>query len=190
VTIAAVTAMMLGACSSSEPAPAAAPSATATVPKGFDVPPGVTLTKGGTGVKVGSPASVVYQLGDRGTSAITVTVSAVTKGEIKDFQFFSLDEATKRANPYYVTINVKNEGPAGLGGAALPIYAFDSTSTNLPANDIVGTFKPCQTPTLPESFLPGAVADICLVYLIPEGRTLTSINLQTGSTADAIRWTN
>lgn len=186
VALVAATTLAAG-CSSSEPA---APRSTATTaPKGIDLPAGVTLTKGGTsGLKVGTPATAVYQLGDRAASAVTVTIADVTKGTMEDFRFFSLDEATKKSTPYYVKVGVKNEGPAGLGGAALPIYALDSTRTSLPPNDIVGTFKPCPNPTLPESFLPGAAAELCLVYLIPEGRKLTAVTLQTGSTADAITW--
>ncbi len=186
--VAAVT-LPLAGCSSSEPPAPKSTGTTTPAPKELDLPAGVTLTKGGTsGLKVGTPATVVYQVGDRAASAVTVTIADVTKGSMEDFRFFSLDEATKKSTPYYVKVAVKNEGPAGLGGSALPIYAFDSTSTNLPPNDIVGTFKPCPNPTLPESFLPGAVADLCLVYLIPEGRTLKAVTLQTGSSADAVTW--
>jgi hypothetical protein len=184
--VALAVALVLTGCSSSEPDAPATP--TAPVPKGFDVPAGVTITKGGSTVKVGSPASVVYEMGDGATSAVTVLVTAIEPGTIEDFTFFSLDDAAKKSSPFYVKVNVKNEGPAGLGGAALPIFARDSTNTNLPASDIVGTFKPCPTPTVPASFLPGAVADVCLVYLVPEGRTLKAITLQTGTTEDAITW--
>ncbi len=160
------------------------------VPKGLEVPKGVTLTKGGATLTEGKPASVVYQVGDKAASVITVTVSSVRKGSIKeDFTFFSLDDETKESSPFYVDVTVKNEGPAGLGGAALPIFAHDSSNTNLPANDIVGTFKPCPDSTLPKSFLPGATADLCLVYLVPKGRALQSVDLQTGSAKDAITWT-
>jgi hypothetical protein len=160
------------------------------VPKGFDLPKGVTLTKGGTTLTEDKPASVIYQVGDKAASAITVTVSSVRKGSIKrDFAFFSLDAETKASSPFYVDVTVKNEGPAGLGGAALPIFAHDSSNTNLPANQIVGTFKPCPNPTLPKSFLPGATARLCLVYLVPKGKALQSVDLQTGSTKDAITWT-
>jgi hypothetical protein len=160
------------------------------VPKGFDVPDGVTLTKGGTKLTEDKPASVVYQVGDKAASAITVTVSSVRKGSIKrDFTFFSLDDETKASAPFYVDVTVKNEGPAGLGGAALPIFAHDSSNTNLPANQIVGTFKPCRNSTLPKSFLPGATAKLCLVYLVPKGKALQSVDLQTGSSQDAITWT-
>lgn len=159
------------------------------VPKGLEMPKGVTLTKGGTTLTEDKPASVVYQVGDKAASVITVTVSSVRKGSIKrDFAFFSLDDEAKTSSPFYVDVTVKNEGPAGLGGAALPIFAHDSSNTNLPANDIVGTFKPCRNSTLPKSFLPGATAKLCLVYLVPKGKALQSVDLQTGSTKDAITW--
>jgi hypothetical protein len=178
---------LVAACSSSSPDKK---STAVPVPKGFDVPAGVTLTKGGTRLTEGKPASVIYQVGDKAASAVTVTVDAVRKGSIKrDFTFFSLDAATKASTPFYVDVAVKNEGPAGLGGAALPIFAHDSSNTNLPANDIVGSFKPCRNSTLPKSFLPGATAKLCLVYLVPKGKALQSVDLQTGSTKDAITWT-
>lgn len=184
--VAVAAAIALTGCSSSEPDEK--PAATAVTPKGFDVPAGVTLTKGGTALAVGSPATVVDELAGQPASAVTVTVTKVKRGSIDDFTFFSLDEATKKSAPYYVTVNVRNEGPAGLGGSALPIYANDDTNTNLPASDIVGEFKPCPRSSLPDTFLPGAAADLCLVYLVPEGRTLNTIILQTGETKDAITW--
>ena len=182
-------ALGLGACSggSSDDADPKA-SATATAPKGFDVPAGVTLTDGGTSLAQGKPATVVYQVGDAAASAVTVTVTRVKKGSIDDFRFFSLDAETKKSAPYYVSVTVKNEGPAGLGGGALPVYAHDSSNTNLPANDIVGTFKPCRSSKLPKSFLPGSDAKLCLVYLVPKGRKLQSIALQTDAKAEPISW--
>ncbi|AWB92835.1 hypothetical protein C3E78_11825 [Aeromicrobium chenweiae] len=182
-------ALVLGGCSSdSEPDEKTKASDAVAVPKGFDVPAGVTLTPGGTKLAQGKPASVVQQVGDRAASAVTVTVARVKKGSMKDFQFFSLDAETKRSTPFYVTVKVKNEGPAGLGGAAVPIFAHDDSNTQLPANDIVGTFKPCPRSTLPKSFLPGASANLCLVYLLPRGRKLVSIDLQPGSAKDAVTW--
>jgi hypothetical protein len=182
-----VAALALGGCSSSsDPEPEPAP--TASVPAGFKVPAGVTLTPGGTTLTVGKPATVVHQVGDGAASAVTVAVTGIEPGSIDDFRFFSLDDVTKKSAPYYVTVTVTNVGPAGLGGAALPIFVRDSANTNLPANDIVGTFKPCPTATLPQTFLPAATASLCLVYLVPEGRTLESIVLQTGTADDAVSW--
>ena len=159
------------------------------VPKGFDVPAGVTLTPGGTKLTEDHSASVIYQVGTKATSAITVTVTQVAKGNIKDFRFFSLDAAAKASSPFYVSVTVKNEGPAGLGGVALPIYAHDSSNTIFPPNELVGTFRPCPNPSLPKSFLPGSTASLCLVYLVPKGKALQSVDLQTGSAHDAITWT-
>jgi hypothetical protein len=184
-TAVALTLVVLAACSSKakddEPA--------VPVPKGFDVPAGVKLTPGGTKLTEDHSASVIYQVGTKATSAITVTVSQVAKGNIKDFRFFSLDSATKKASPFYVTVTVKNEGPAGLGGVALPIYAHDSSNTIFPPNELVGKFKPCPQSALPKSFLPGSTAKLCLVYLVPKGKALQSVDLQTGSSKDAISWT-
>src|SRR5690606_15828626 len=116
-------------------------------PRGFDVPAGVTLTEGGTTLAVGEPASVVHEVVDGAASAVTVTVRKITKGSIKDFGLFSLDQQSKSSTPFYVRVTVTNEGPAGLGGAVLPIHAHDSRDTHLPASDIIGSFKPCASST-------------------------------------------
>lgn len=181
--------LLLAGCSGSEPAPRAS-AATSATPREVEPPAGVTLTAGGTALKVGQPASVVHRVGDSAASVVTVTVTGATKGSIDDFRYFSLDDASKASTPYYVKVAVKNEGPGGLGGAALPMFARDGAGTDIPANDIVGTFEPCPVRTLPESFLPGATAELCLVYLVPEGRKLRSVTLQTGTPEDAITWTS
>jgi hypothetical protein len=181
--------MVLAGCSSSRPASEPTATTAATASASFEPPSGVTITPGGTRLTVGEPATVVHQVADSASSAMTVTVSAVKRGSMKDFRYFSLDEATKKSRPYYVRATVKNDGPAGLGGASLPMVALDPASTRVAASDIVGTFEPCPASTLPESFLPGASADVCLVYLLPAGGTLTSVVLQTGTPKDAITWT-
>ena len=180
-------ALALGACSGGSSEGGATEDA--VVPKGFDVPDGVTLTKGGTTLSEDEPATIVYQVGERAASAVTVTVTEVAKGSIDDFRFFSLDAQSRKATPFYVTAKVTNEGPAGLGGAALPIYARDDSNVQLPASPVVGTFKPCSGSTLPKTFLTGASARLCLVYLVPKGRALVSVDLQPGAAKDAISWT-
>ena len=182
-------ALVAGGCSGDDDSDSSSSaSTTVPVPKGFDLPQGVTLTKGGTVLATGKPASVVYEPGDKATSAVTVNVKAVRKGAIKDFAFFSLDAKSKASTPYYVDVSVRNDGPAGLGGAALPLFAHDSANTIFPPNELVGTFRPCRNQTVPSSFLPGASASLCLVFLVPKGTTLQTVDLQTGSSQDAIRW--
>lgn len=175
--------LAIGGCSKPEKV------ATVAVPKGFDVPAGVTLTKGGTKLVKGDPASVIYQVADKTRSVITVAVTTVKKGNIKDFKFFSLDDAAKLATPFYVTATVTNVGPAGIGQAPVPLYAHDSNNTISLPNELVGNFTPCPSGTLPKSFLPGGSAKVCLVYLMSKGTTLVSVDLQTADQKDPISWT-
>lgn len=187
VLVALASALVLAGCDGSAPPPKAAVTTSAT-PRAIEPPAGVTLTPGGTALTVGQPASVVHRVGDSAASVITVTVAGATKGSIDDFRFFSLDDASKASTPYYVKVSVTNEGPGGLGGASLPMFARDETGADIPANDIVGTFDPCPVRTLPASFLPGASTELCLVYLVPAGRRLRGVALQTGTREDVITW--
>jgi hypothetical protein len=178
--------VVLAACSSGDDT---APKPRSDVPKGFDVPAGVTITEGGSTLALGKPASVVYQVEEGAASVVTVSVDAVKRGDIKkDFTFFSLDEKAKASTPYYVRLAVENNGPSGLGGVTVPVLAHTSSNTVFPPSELVGTFKPCPNPTLPKSFLENSKADLCLVFLLPKGEKLSTIDLQTGQEADAIHW--
>ncbi|MBK5218141.1 MAG: hypothetical protein JJE02_11200 [Propionibacteriales bacterium] len=158
------------------------------VPKGFDVPAGVTLTEVGTKLVKGDSASAVYQIADQTRSAITVSVTKVTKGDMADFTFFSLDDKSKKSTPYYINATIRNEGPAGLGGAPVPLYVHDSSDAISPPNEIVGNFEPCQNRSLPKSLLPKGSAKVCLVYLVPENTKLVSIDLQTADMDEPVSW--
>jgi len=165
------------------------PTATPSVPAGFEVPDGVSITEPGTERVAGESATVVYQVDEQAASAVTVTITDVRKGVIEDFRFFSLTPDQQAASPFYVDLTVVNEGPAGLGGVTLPVFARDDTDTVLPPTPIVGTFAPCPTGALPESFLPGESATLCLVYLVPAGQALVSVDLRPDGDDSAITWT-
>jgi hypothetical protein len=159
------------------------------VPRGFDVPAGVVITKGGSTLRTHTAASVVIRVDERATSVITVKLNEVAKGDIKkDFTFFSLDASAKKATPFYVRLTVRNEGPSGLGGVAIPVLARSTSKTVFPPSEMVGDFKRCPNSTLPKSFLPDSEADLCLVFLLPKGQKLSTIDLQTGAERDAIHW--
>ena len=185
ICVVAALLVLLAACSGDEPES----KARTDVPKGFDVPAGVTITEGGSTVRLGTPATAVYRVEERAASAVTVTVTDVKKGDIdKDFTFFSLDDQAKSSTPIYVDLSVTNEGPSGLGGTTIPVLAHTSSNTVFPPSELVGEFKPCPSPALPESFLKGAKADLCLVFLLPEGEKLQTVELQAGKEKDAIHW--
>jgi hypothetical protein len=159
------------------------------VPDGFDIPDGVHITAGGAKRELGKPATVVYEIEQRAASAVTVTVTEVVTGDLAtDFRFFNLPEEVKSSTPIYVHVRVKNEGPSGMGGVALPILVRTDKDQVFPPNDLVGNFRPCPKSALPTSFLTGATAEICLVYLLPKGQQAASIDVQTGEPKDAIHF--
>ncbi len=160
----------------------------ATVPDGFETPAGVDLTPAGTELEVGKPATVVFETGDGAASAITAMPTKVTRGTIKDFEFFSLDAASKESTPYYVAATVTNDGPAGLGGLGAPFVAHDDTDMIVAPNVINGEFAPCENGQLPAKFLPGDTAELCMVFLVPKGRTLVSIDAVSSDPATAVHW--
>lgn len=157
------------------------------VPEGFDVPRGVKITPGGAKRKVGDSATVVYHVEQRAASAVTVRVTRIVTGSLQDFEFFNLPESVRSSTPYYVHVKVRNRGPSGLGGVALPIFAR-TTKRVFPPNELVGNFRPCPTAALPASFLPGSATRICLVFLVPPGEQLKSVDLQTAAQSDAIHF--
>ena len=168
----------------------AEPQSRPVVPEGFDVPKGVRITDGGATREFGKPATVVYQIEQRAASAVTVTVTEMVVGNLtRDFRFFNLPDEVKSSTPLYVHVRVKNEGPSGLGGVALPVLLRTDKNQVLPSNDLVGDFRPCPKSALPASFLPGATADICFVYLMPEGHQAKSVDVQTAQPRDAIHFT-
>jgi len=165
------------------------PKSRPVVPDGFEIPKGVRITDGGAKRPVGKPATVVYQIEQRAASAVTVTVTEVVVGDLaNDFRFFNLPEEVKSSTPLYVHVRVKNEGPSGMGGVALPILLRTTKGAVFPPNDLVGDFRPCPKSALPESFLAGATAEICLVYLVPKGHKAESVDVQTGEPRNAIHF--
>lgn len=185
VVTAAVLVTSLTACGGGEDEP----DPTASVPAGFEVPDGVTITKPGTDRTAGESATVVHDVDGTVASAITVTITEVRKGAIEDFRFFSLQEDQLLSSPFYVDLTVVNEGPAGLGGVSLPVFARDDSNTLQPPTPVLGSFAPCPSGALPESFLPGETATLCLVYLVPQGHALVSVDLQPHGEDSAITWT-
>lgn len=165
------------------------PPPSSVIPDGFDMPKGIKITEGGSTVAIGEPSTVVYQIEQRAASAVTITVTKVVKGDLEnDFKFFNLPPEVQDALPLYVHLHVRNEGPSGLGGVALPVLLRTSAKSVLPPNDLVGDFRPCPTAALPTSFLAGSKADVCLVFLVPKGQVADTIDIQPGKPREAIHY--
>src|SRR5680860_347236 len=102
--------------------PSTSPSPTSTV----SVPPSVSMTEPGSDLSFGDSASVIFEPDqDRGT-VLELTVEKVTKGSIKDFSGFILDDYTKAAMPYFVEVTVTNLGASAVSYTHLRAYETDS----------------------------------------------------------------
>ncbi len=174
-------------CSGDDGSSAAPTSSPTSTGPSITVPQGVTLTDPGSTLRIGDAASAIYA-DDQRVSVLTVTVSRVVKGSIKDFRSFVLSAAQRRSMPYYVSATVTNDGPRQLGQIEVPLYGFDSTDTAFPATSLVGALDRCSDAPLPTGFAPDQTVKTCLIYLVPPEATLQAVQLRTNDSADPISW--
>lgn len=140
------------------------------VPSGFVVPDGLDLTSPDEDLQIGDPATVILGVDDLTSSVVTITPAAVEQGSTDDLRGFTLGEEFAGATPYYVQIEIENLGPAGIGGAAVPLYVDLGVDGEVsPPTSVIGAFGPCEVRVLPESLLPQESTELCLVYLAPAG---------------------
>ncbi|MDD9348868.1 hypothetical protein [Mumia sp.] len=186
VALAVAVGLVLAGCSGGDAAGAAA--ATPEPSSAVELPDGVELTEAGAEVALGKPATVGYPVGEA-ASAITVTVSSVKPGKIADLAGYVLDPVSATSTPYYVGVQVRNDGPDPLGGAAVPVYGFDSTPAYFPPTTFRGEpYKRCAGGALPKAFEPGATWKGCFVLLVPKGATLQSVQVRTSDLASPVSW--
>ena len=181
-------ALVLSACGAdSDKKPTAKPSV--DLPTGnVDVPDGVTLTKAGTALKFGETATVAYEPNTRRSSVLELTVLSVQTGRIADLAAYQLDDATKKARPYYARVRVKNVGTGDLSRAAIPLYAVDSSNALVLASSFNNTFPKCPSTPLPAGFTSGKTVGACLTYLIPPGKSLVQMSFRPLQAFEPITW--
>jgi hypothetical protein len=163
----------------------ASPSPTSTV----SVPAAVTLSEPGSNLSFGDTASVIFEPTQKSGSVLDLTVKKATKGSVKDFSAFILDDYTKAATPYYVNVQVKNRGEGDVGGTPVPLWGVDAANTLLPAATFTTTFRKCPSEPLPKSFASGDTMNACLVLLAPDGGTLKAVSFRPDQEFSPIQWT-
>ena len=167
--------------------PTKKPSATAPTGK-VDVPSGTTLTEPGAELTFGRPATVAYEANPKRGTVLTMTVASARQGVISDLAAYQLGAATKSARPYYVRATVTNDGPGDLSRLGVPLYGVDQSNTLIPPATFNNTFAPCPSAALPAGFTSGKTAAGCLVYLVPDGGTLTSVSYRPSQKYAGITW--
>jgi hypothetical protein len=149
---------------------------------------GVSLTPGGTRLKVGETARVSWQPDQKTTGVVALTVTGLFKMRIGAFSAWRLDKATRKSTPYFVHVSVRNLGKSNLGGAAVPLYLLDQRGTLLQASRFRATFTPCPSRPLPSRFKRDDKTDVCLVYFAPDHGKLVAISFRPTEDSEAITW--
>ncbi len=169
-------ALVLTACGTdSEKKPSAKPSV--DLPTGdVDIPEGVTLTEAGTELAFGETATVAYQPNTQKSSVLGLTVDSVQTGKIVDLQAYNLDPQEKRSTPYYARVRVKNLGTGDLSGAAVLVYAVDTSNSLVQPVTFPNKFAKCPSTRLPAGFTQGKSAAVCLTYLLRPGERLVEMS--------------
>lgn len=173
----------LSACSGDGPADADEPTtdqaSEATTESGTEsdpaegylpVPVGVTLTEPGTDLALGDAATIAWQPRQDSVVALDVVVERVDETTFKEsFDGWVVTKEMRGQTPYFVRARVTNVGSDTVGKLLVPIYALaGGTSLYEPLDFREETFKPCPGGELPKKLRPGASADLCFVYLLPE----------------------
>lgn len=186
--------MAASACSGDDPVPPPPEPTVPTRPPApapkVTVPQKVELTEEGSELALGATASAIYQADRTRVSVIDVRVRTILEGSIeRDFATFDLPDKVRQQTPYYVKVTVINQGPAPLGGAAVPVYALDSTATYFPATTLLGTLTACPGGPLPEPFAPKQTQSRCLLFLVQPGEKLEEVQLRPYRGYDPVSWT-
>lgn len=182
--LALTAACLLAGCSDDGPGSRAEPSPTASEPASESPTPAPTPSE----VALREDATITLSAGER-RGEVSVSVTKVRKGKIKDLSDFVLDRRTRRSTPYYADVRVENISGTNLAGASVPLWGLDSTDTVLPAAQVRGTFGTCADKAMPKKFTEGKEARTCLMFLVPRGAQLQAVQYRSSDEADGpISW--
>lgn len=163
------------------------PSPTGYLP----VPTGVTLTAPGTPLQLGDKATVAWRPRQDRVVALDLTVDRIDKTSFKEsFQGWVVTRQMKGQTPYFVRVKATNVSDADAGGLLVPLYALaDSSNLYEPLSFQKQEFEPCPGGVLPEKLPPNKSADLCFVYLLPEGVELQSAAFDLVGELQPVTWT-
>ena len=134
-------------------------------------------TAPGSSLAVGDTATVPYQPVGADQSAkpkftLQVTVSALEKGSLSDFNGIKLDATEKASTPVYIKVKIANDGPGDAGSGGNPsvnIEGVDTSGETQQSVTFFGDFPRCEYVEPPKPFTKGKSFTTCLTFLIPGG---------------------
>ncbi|SKB10135.1 hypothetical protein [Aeromicrobium choanae] len=178
---AAVLLLALAACSSGD-----AQESSASEP-GFEVPTGLSLSDPGTEKKVRESMAVAYpSADDEAGTALTLGVARIDKVPRRDLSLFTVPEGMQ---PYYVRVVMGNRGPAAAEfPEGLPWWLHLAGDVLVPPTATPAGLTACAAPKVGASFAAGQTAKGCLLFLVPRGTAVESVDFQPGDVTTAVRW--
>jgi hypothetical protein len=169
--------------STSQPTTSSGGQTTATTASTATTAAAATSTSGttapGTALAVGATATVPYQPVSANQASkpqfkLQVTVSAIEKGSLSDFNGLKLDATQKAGTPFYVKAKITNVSEGDAGGQDNPsinIEGVDSTGETQQSVTFLGEFPRCEDKEPPKPFSHGKSFETCLTFLVPGGIT-------------------
>ena len=119
-------------------------------------------------------------------TALTLGVAGVTKAPARDLALFAVPDGMQ---PYYVRVVMGNRGPADAafpGGA--PWWVHAAGDVLVPATAAPSGLSTCRAPRLGATLAAGQTVRGCLLYFVPEGTAVESIDFQPADVTTAVRW--
>ena len=175
----------LAACAGGGDEPAAEPDE----PSSTSAPAGVAGTAPGTELSFGEPATLVWKPTASVTGALELTVESVAEQRQSVFDGWVRDDAMAASRPYFVEVSLTNVGDSDLGGQVVPLWLRDDTGVLGAPWTLGGDFTACQSGPLPDDFAPDEEAEMCLVYLAPDGARIEDMVFEPTEGYDPISWT-
>lgn len=155
---------------------------------GFEVPAGVTVSPAGTSKTFGESMAVPYPAAtDETGTALTLGVAGLNRAPRSDLALFTIPDGMQ---PYYLRIQMGNRGPGDASfPEGLPWWLHVTGDVLVPATAAPAGFSPCPAPKVAEPFPVGQSAKGCLLFFVPEGTEIESVDFQPGDVTTAVRWT-
>lgn len=135
------------------------------------------MTAPGSSLAVGNTATVPYQPVGASQSAkpkftLQVTITALEKGSLSDFNGIKLDATEKASTPVYIKAKITNAGPGDAGSGGNPsvnVEGVDTSGETQQSVTFFGDFPRCEYVEVPKPFTKGKSFTTCLTFLIPGG---------------------
>lgn len=153
----------------------------------FEAPAGVTVSPAGTEKKIGESMAFAYpDVDDEAGTVLAVGVPRLDKALRRDLSLFRIPDGMR---PYYLRVAIGNRGPAPAAFPdGLPLWLHVAGDVLVPPTATPGGFRKCPAPRVAKPLAAGATVKGCLLYFVPIGTAVESVDFQPGDVTTAVRW--